>query len=114
MAGELGESSARTSSAESSSPFSKKHQKKYKKKKLKELEEDEDEDVGEDDEESVSQIHANELGLIIKMFARFLHRHEANQKEMLRVGGVGLVAWAITRAADRGILKRCNDSGVST
>jgi hypothetical protein len=88
----------------------------------------EDDDDGDDDGDGgpdrsdaalgfsgeAAQVSGAEVALLLRLFARFLHGHDANRREMVRVGGVPLLAWALKRAADRGALRRCNDREART
>lgn len=70
-----------------------------------------DEDMYDDNEVGV---RGESVAVLLRIFARFLKSHEANQKEMVRIGGVNLLSWTLTRAADKGYLLRCHDKEVNT
>ena len=85
---------------------------------------DDDEESNEEDNDESQGMHNNgsrpinaqvsglEVSLLLRLFANFLHGHDANCREMSRVGGVPLLAGALRRAAEKGALRRCIDKDV--
>jgi len=59
-----------------------------------------------------AQVSGLEVSILLQLFAKFLRGHDANCREMLRVGGVPLLAGALRRAAEKGALRRCVDKEV--
>jgi hypothetical protein len=112
MTCEFGEVDLRASASSVDTPKNshrkKKRGPKHRKKKIAST----DDDLLDEVEIGDSGSNGESVAVLLRIFARFLKNHEANQKEMVRIGGVNLLSWTLTRAADKGYLRKCHDKEV--